>query len=114
MLPPLPSRAIELASRHVLLLLEDLSRVARERSHDIDAELELIEQEIRRELAAIGITRFRFEYDPILGFAPKLNASGEWVDMPLNSEAQARIEANRALRARFRQPLVMPAAPGIH
>lgn len=114
MLPPLPPRAIELASRHVLLLLEDIPRATRERSHDIDAELELIELEIRRELAGIGITRFRFEYDPILGFAPKLNVAGDWVDMPLNSEARARIEANRALRARFRGPLVLPAAPGIH
>jgi hypothetical protein len=114
MLPPLPARAIELASRHVLLLLEDLSRATRDKSHDIDAELELIENEIRRELASVGITKFRFEYDPVLGFAPKLNAWGEWVDMPLNSTAQARIEANRALRARFRGPLVLPAAPGIH
>ncbi len=114
MLPPLPPRAIELASRHVLLLLEDLSRASRDRSHDIDNELELIEQEIRRELCAVGITRFRFEYDPLLGFAPKINAAGAWVDMPLNSAAKARIEANRALRQRFRGPLVLPAAAGIH
>lgn len=114
MLPPLPPRAIELASRHVLLLLEDLSRAARERSHDIDNELELIEQEIRRELAEIGITRFRFEYDPILGFAPRINCGGEWVDMPLTPEVASRIEANRALRARFRGPIVLPAPPGIH
>lgn len=114
MLPSLPDRAIELASRHVLLLLEDLSRSSRDRSHDIDNELELIEQEIRRELAAIGITRFRFEYDPILGFAPKINCGNEWVDMPLTPEVASRIEANRAVRARFRGPLVLPPAPGIH
>jgi hypothetical protein len=98
----------------VLLLLEDLSRSTRDRSHDIDSELELIESEIRRELQAIGITKFRFEYDPVLGFAPKINTAGEWVDMPLNAAAKSRIEANRALRARFREPLVLPAAPGIH
>lgn len=114
MLPSLPERAIELASRHVLLVLEDLSRANRDRSHDIDAELELIESEIRRELRAIGITRFRFEYDPVLGFAPKINCDGDWVDMPLTAEVNARIEANRALRARFRGPLVLPPAPGIH
>lgn len=114
MLPELPHRAIDLASRHVLILLDDLSRPTRDRSRDLDAELELIEQEIRRELSAIGITQFRFEYDPVLGFAPKVNIDGTWVDMPLNSEAKARVEANRTLRTRFRGPLVLPAAPGIH
>lgn len=114
MLPRLPDRAIELASQHVLLLLEHLARESRVRSHEIDDELAAIEHEIYRELEAVGITQFSFVYDPVLGLAPKLNVDGEWLEMPLNKTAKAMVDAKRALRKRCCGPIFLPPAAGIH